>query len=200
MTSEQPSREKADGSLVEPAAGGGDRLTLVWNGLAELTTRLDGTEDAVAAALDTLTAAVADLKTQLTALLAKEREKDVPPRRWAARATRKDWDQLVVWVDELNADYSLLGDYTIPPCWPAHPGVVEDLAGLHHAWTIAVINDELGKQAGSNNLTAWHDRWLWPCLRRMKAGHYRTTNCRDRHHREGSTAAMTDRGFLPNPR
>ena len=103
MTSEQPSREKADGSLVEPAAGGGDRLTLVWNGLAELTTRLDGTEDAVAAALDTLTAAVADLKTQLTALLAKEREKDVPPRRWAARATRKDWDQLVVWVDELDA-------------------------------------------------------------------------------------------------
>ena len=70
MTSEQPSREKADGSLVEPAAGGGDRVTLVWNGLAELTTRLDGTEDAVAAALDTLTAAVADLKTQLTALLA----------------------------------------------------------------------------------------------------------------------------------
>ena len=200
MTSEQPSREKADGSLVEPAAGGGDRVTLVWNGLAELTTRLDGTEDAVAAALDTLTAAVADLKTQLTALLAKEREKDVPPRRWAARATRKDWDQLVVWVDELNADYSLLGDYTIPPCWPAHPGVVEDLAGLHHAWTIAVINDELGKQAGSNNLTAWHDRWLWPCLRRMKAGHYRTTNCRDRHHPEGSTAARTDRGFIPNSR
>ena len=151
MTSEQPSREKADGSLVEPAAGGGDRLTLVWNGLQELTARLDGTEDAVAAALDTLTAAVADLKTQLTALLAKEREKDVPPRRWAARATRKDWDQLVVWVDELNADYSLLGDYTIPPCWPAHPGVVEDLAGLHHAWTIAVINDELGNPAATTS-------------------------------------------------
>ena len=61
------------------------------------------------------------------------------------------------------------------------PGDVEDLAGLHHAWTIAVINDELGKQTGSNNLTAWHDRWLWPCLRGMKSGHYRTTNCRDRH-------------------
>ena len=198
MTTASVPEEASD--PTEPTTVGEDRVTLVWNGLAELTTRLDGTEDAVAAALDTLTAAVADLKTQLTALLAKEREKDVPPRRWAARATRKDWDQLVVWVDELNADYSLLGDYTIPPCWPAHPGVVEDLAGLHHAWTIAVINDELGKQAGSNNLTAWHDRWLWPCLRRMKAGHYRTTNCRDRHHREGSTAAMTDRGFLPNPR
>ena len=161
---------------------------------------MDGTEDAVAAALDTLTAAVADLKTQLAQLLTKEREKDVPPRRWAARATGKDWDPLVAWVDELNASYSLLGDYTIPPCWPAHPGVVEDLAGLHHAWRIAVINDELGKHTGSNNLTAWHDRWLWPCLRRMKAGHYRTTNCRDRHHPESSiAAAITDRGYLPIP-
>ena len=72
-----------------------DRVALVWNGLAELTARLDGTEDAVAAALDTLTAAVADLKSQLTALLAKEREKDVPPRRWADRATGKDWDPLI---------------------------------------------------------------------------------------------------------
>ena len=56
------------------------------------------------------------------------------------------------------------------------------------------------RQTGSNNLTAWHDRWLWPCLRRMKSGHYRTTNCRVRHHPEGSTAARTDRGFIPNSR
>jgi len=193
MTSEQPERSDP----TEPAATAGDRVTLVWNGLQELTARLDGTEDAVAGALDTLTAAVAELKTQFTALLAKEREKDVPPRRWAARATGKDWDLLVAWVDELNASYSLLGDYTIPACWPAHPGVVEDLAGLHHAWTIAVINDELGKETGSNNLTAWHDRWLWPCLRRTKAGHNRTTNCRDRHQVERGGTAVTDRGFLP---
>jgi hypothetical protein len=74
---------------------------------------------------------------------------------------------------------------------------VEDLAGLHHAWTIAVIHDELGKHTGSNNLTAWHDRWLWPALRRMKTGHYRTTNCRDRHHPENSNTWPTDRDFLP---
>ena len=61
---------------------------------------------------------------------------------------------------------------------------------------IAVINDELGKQTGSNNLTAWHDRWLWPCLRRMKSGHYRTTNCRDRHTIESAAAAITDRSHL----
>jgi len=73
---------------------------------------------------------------------------------------------------------TLLGDYIIPPCWPAHPGVVEELAGLHRSWTRARITDELAKNNGSNDLTAWHGRWLWPCLRRMKAGHYRTTNCR----------------------
>ena len=94
-----------------------------------------------------LSAAVADLKTQLAQLLRKEQEKDVPPRRWAARATAKDWDQLDrPGSTSSTPSYSLLGDYTIPPCWPAHPGVVEELAGLHHAWTIAVINDELGKR------------------------------------------------------
>lgn len=165
--------------------------------LQELTARLDGTEDAVAAALETLTAAVADLKAQFTQLLKQEREKGIPPRRWAASATRKDWDTLVGWVDELNASYSLLGEYTVPPCWPAHPGVVEDLAGVHHAWKIAVINDELAKNNGANDLTAWHDRWLWPCLRRMKSGHYRTTNCRDRHQPERPPAQPTDLLLIP---
>ena len=172
MTSEEPTREES-AEPTQTAPVDDDRLRLVWNGLADLTARLDGTEDAVAGALDTLTGAVADLRAQLTQLLKQEREKDVPPRRWADRATRKNWDQLIEWVDELNTDYSLLGDYTIPACWPAHPGVVDELAGLHRSWTRALINDELAENNGANDLTAWHDRWLWPCLRRMKGGHYR---------------------------
>ena len=180
----------------DPAA---DRLTLLWNGFEELTTRLDTTEDSLAATLDTLSTDVADLKTQLALLLKKEQEKDIKPRRWAARATRKDWDNLIDWVDQLAADYSLLGDYTIPPCWPAHPGVVEELAGLHRSWTRAMIADELAKTSGGNDLTAWHDRWLWPCLRRMKSGHYRTTNCRDRHQVERGMASLTDRKLRPSP-
>ena len=177
-----------------------DRITTVWNGLHELSARLDGTEDAIAGALDTLSTAVADLKTQLTALLTKEREKDVTPRRWADRATAKDWAALVDWVDRLTTDYSLLADFTVPPCWPAHPGVVEELAGLHRSWTRALINDQLAQKNGGNDLTAWHDRSLWPALRRLKTGHYRTTNCRDRHQPERSTAAITGRPFIPNPR
>jgi len=189
---------------TEPAGDAGDAgadpLTVLWNGFEELTARLDTSEAATEDALHNLGAAVDDLKDKLAQLLKKDREKDIDPRRWAARATRKDWDALIDWVDELNASYSLLGDYTIPPCWPAHPGVVEELAGLLRSWTRALITDELAKNNGANDLTAWHDRWLWPCLRRMKSGHYRTTNCRDGHHPEGSTAARTDRGFLPNSR
>ena len=109
--------------------------------MQELTVRLDTTEDNLADALDTLSTAVANLKTQLSALLVKEREKDVEPRRWATRATRKDWENLVDWVDQVTADYSLLGDFVVPPCWPAHPGVVEELAGLHRSWTRAMISD-----------------------------------------------------------
>lgn len=190
MTDDQPAGPAAPFSDAE-------RVELLWNGFEQLSTRLDTTEDTTEEALGKLETKVDDLKQQLTQLLKKEREKDIQPRRWAARATTQDWDQLIDWVDQLNANYSLLSDYAIPPCWPAHPGVVEELAGLHRAWTRALINDQLAKNDGGNDLTAWHDRWLWPCLRRMKAGHYRTTNCRDRHQVERNTSKITERSFSP---
>jgi len=185
-------------STDEPTRDDGraDPFTVLWNGVEDLTARLDTSEAATEGALRSLGAAVDDLKDKLAQLLKKEREKDIDPRRWAARATGKDWEALIDWVDELTASYSLVGDYTIPPCWPAHPGVVEELAGLHRSWTRALINDELAKNHGANDLTAWHDRWLWPCLRRMKTGHYRTTNCRDRHHPENTLTQMTDRAVM----
>ena len=176
-----------------------DRVTLLWNGFQQLTERLDTTEDAVEQALSALNVSIDDLGSKLALLLKREREKDIQPRRWAARATPQDWDQLIDWIDQLNNDYSLLSDHTIPPCWPAHPGVVEELAGIHHAWTRAQINDELAKTKGSNDLTAWHDRWLWPLLRRLKASHYRTTNCRRQHLAENASSLATDRTLVPGP-
>lgn len=184
--------------IPEPADDA-DRIAPLWNGFQQLTERLDTTEDAIEEALGALNDRIDDVGAKLTLLLKREREKDIQPRRWAARAAPQDWDQLIDWVDRLNTDYSLLSDHTIPPCWPAHPGVVEELAGLHRAWTRAQINDELAKTDGSNDLTAWHDRWLWPLLRRLRAGHYRTTNCRDRHQPERATATLTDRTFSPAP-
>lgn len=178
--------------------GVADRVELLWNGVQELTARLDTTEEVIEETVGKLGTSIEELKDQLPQNLKKEHQKSIGPRRWAARASTQDWDQLIDWVDQLTADYSLLTDHTIPPCWPAHPGVVEELAGLHHAWIIAMTDDEHATNTGSNNTTAWHDRWLWPCLRRMKAGHYRTTNCRDRHQTERITARATDRSFAPS--
>jgi len=179
----------------------GDPLALLWNGFEELTARLDNTEDTVADTLDRFSTDIDDLKTKLTQLLKRDQQdKDIKPRRWAIRATRKDWDYLINWVDQLNAHYSLLDDYLIPPCWPAHPGVVEELAGLWRSWTRTMIIDETAEGSGDTSLTAWHDRWLWPALTRMKSGHYRTTNCRDQHQPERVVARPTDQGLVPSRR
>lgn len=199
MTSDQPGDPARAVPAGDPPEGDADRLALLWNGFEELTTRLDTTEDALAGTLEALSSDVDDLKTQLTQLLQKEQEKDVKPQRWAARATSKDWNNLMDWVDQLNADYSLLSEFVIPPCWPAHPGAVEELAGLWRSWIRSLIADERGQKNGSNDLTAWHDRWLWPSLHRLKSGHYRTTNCRNGHQPERSPAAPTDRALLPAP-
>jgi hypothetical protein len=60
-----------------------------------------------------------------------------------------------------------------------------------------MIADELAQTNGDNDLTAWHDRWLWPCLRRMKSGHYRTTNCRTNHQTEPALTTRTNRELMP---
>ena len=202
MTSDAPEDSGIDVQPDEPgpsAEGKGDPLALLWNGFEDLAARLDATEDTIAGTLDAVSADIADLKHQLAQLLKKEQQdKDIKPRRWATRATRKDWDNLIAWVDRLNNHYSLLDDYLIPPCWPAHPGVVEELAGLWRSWTRTMLIDETAEASGDTSLTAWHDRWLWPALTRMKSGHYRTTNCRDQHQPERVVARPTDRGLTPS--
>ena len=123
-----------------------------------------------------------------------------PPRRWADRATPDQWNQLIDWVDNLTADYSIRGSDHIPPCWPAHPGVVEELAGLWRAWITAVVTDEAAED-GAVDVTAWHDRWLWPCLRRLRDTMYSTTECRTAHQHVPSVVVpeLTDRALIPLP-
>ena len=76
--------------------------------------------------------------------------------------------------------------------------MVEELAGLWRSWTRTMIIDETAEGSGDTSLTAWHARWLWPALTRMKSGHYRTTNCRDQHQPERVVARPTDRGLMPS--
>jgi hypothetical protein len=122
-----------------------------------------------------------------------------PPQRWADRAGPDDWFNLVDWVDNLIADYSLRGSEYLPPCWPAHPGVVEELAGLWHAWIEAVLADRAAGADGSGTLTMWHTYWLAPCLARLQGNIYYITNCRTNkaHWAPSIAPTLTDRTFIP---
>ena len=120
-----------------------------------------------------------------------------PPARWAARASPGEWSDLMDWVDALNTSYSLFGDFPVLPCWPAHPGVIEELAGLWRAWTFAALTDMIGALDGSTELSTWHDKALWPTLHRLEKAHYRSSSCRDRHVPDRAAVPLTDRFIVP---
>jgi hypothetical protein len=98
------------------------------------------------------------------------------PRRWADRATTKEWVELKRWVDHLTVNYSIRGGDYITPCWLVHPGVVEELAGLWRAWVAAVIADQEATR-GATDMAEWHTNSLWPTLRRLQDNVYDTINC-----------------------
>lgn len=180
------------GDLVEPYT-----LTELSNGLEALLARLDQTEDHFGGALDKISKAVLELRAQVAELIKDQPARDIDPRPWIDRATPAQWAELVGWVDWMQARYGALPEFDIQPCWPAHTGMVEELAGLFHSWKRAQIVDELAEKTGSNDLTGWHDRWFWPFRQRAKSGHYRTTNCQDEHKPERVTAKPTDPQHLP---
>lgn len=173
-------------------------LGLLDNGLRELAARLDHLEDGTAGSLEALTKSLVKLQATVGELVKKERE-PVEPRSWADRALPNEWGQLIDWVDWINASYSLDSDFQIRPCWPAHPGVVEELGGLRRAWVRATIADATANAAGNAELTAWHDRWFWPTLQRLRQGHYRISSCTDKHTEERVRPERTDRALLPPP-
>ncbi len=116
------------------------------------------------------------------------------PQRWADRATADDQTALFDWVDALTDDYSLSSDWPMKPCWPAHPGVVEELAAVWRAWIPAAIADDAAGADGSGALTAWHTQWLWPCMKRITKDHYGITSCKpDKHEAKRSNRPLTDR-------
>jgi hypothetical protein len=78
---------------------------------------------------------------------------------------------------------------------------------------VSIRRDLLGSQRGpwpgwstprpspgrlDGSLTAWHDQWLWPCLNRVKAGHYTISGCRQHHEPGRAHRALTDR-FIVGP-
>lgn len=202
MTEEPAAPEHEGEATASPDAAPPEvplTLAAVGNGLRTLAGRLDAVEDhTVGAATD-----FADLVQRVDALglavdaLVKKDRTPIRPEPWAKRATPQHWVELTNWVDWFNSSYEMIGDQ-IPPCWPAHPGVVEEIAGLWRAWAHAVIADTRAKQAGATDLTAWHDRWLWPAIRRLRADHYEISHCRPgAHESRKRSISPTDRSLLP---
>ncbi|MFJ2301065.1 hypothetical protein [Oerskovia paurometabola] len=87
--------------------------------------------------------------------------------RWATLGAEDRvalWYGLREWVDWYNARYGYAhADFYIPPCWPKHSIAVEELTALmvSHQAAHAVTEP-------SDALIAWHDRWLWPAISRLR--------------------------------
>lgn len=100
------------------------------------------------------------------------RDRDRPVALWwRDRATTDDWDELRAWVDELNSSTSLLDQHFIHECWEAHPGVVEEMAGLYEAWRNAMLSQQNGITAGVGSIetSMWFEQALWRTIPRLRA-------------------------------
>ncbi|MFF5325119.1 hypothetical protein ACFY2Y_15500 [Janibacter hoylei] len=118
---------------------------------------------------------------------------------WTERATAQQWHDLATWVDWLCHNYEFRAEVQIYSCWPAHPGIVEELAALWDAWRDAAGRAAVdGAPPGDNDALAfWHDRYLAPCVHRLHAI-YSFKECRHQHE-SAAPAPQTDRDLLPPP-
>ncbi|MCC3777577.1 hypothetical protein [Streptomyces sp. UNOB3_S3] len=98
---------------------------------------------------------------------------------WSLRATERDWQDLADWIDWLGRHYAPQLHLRVWPCWPAHGGVVEELAALRAAWCAAVEADADPVRSGSE-LAYWHQMWLWPTVERIRQN-YMFSECETDH-------------------
>jgi hypothetical protein len=162
-----------------------ERVAALESLIRLLTRDLETQAQLVSDQRDETVAMLAEVFQRLDTLEGADTQPPPPkvPRPWAARATPDDWSQLTNWVDWLTGTYSLRERHLIPGCWPAHPGVVEDLAALHAAWQHAMLADEAARDTGSDAGMYWHEHHLFPALDRVRTV-YATHDCIDTHHPE----------------
>lgn len=97
---------------------------------------------------------------------------------WGDCADADAWAALVDWADWFLATYDLAGqENLLLPCWPDHPGVVEELAALWMAWAEAAAKSRSGD---GDAMAYWHDRYLAGFLARLPR--YRMRSCTPETH------------------
>lgn len=173
--------------------------------LAELASLMTAVKNHADARYDAMGDQLAELTTRVDALAGEsdgdEDEPDEPDpatlRSWTARATRQEWEELIRWVDWMQAKYSVSGHSIdpVPPCWPAHQNVAEELAALHASW-LAAMTDEANAKGISDAALYWHDRWLWPTRERLSSCFLE--RCRAGRHELPRPPQPTNPTFVPD--
>jgi hypothetical protein len=170
--------------------------------LAELASLMTAVKTHADARYDAMGDQLAELTTRVDALAGEsdDDEEDGPDpsslRSWTSRATREEWADLVRWVDWMQTMYSVSGHSMdpVPPCWPAHQNVAEELAALHASW-LAALTDEANAKGISDAALYWHDRWLWPTRERLSSSFLE--RCRAGRHELPRPPQPTNPVFVP---
>ena len=98
--------------------------------------------------------------------------------------TAEEWDRLIVWVDGICASHAVTA---IPPCWLAHPDLVNQLEALRCAWEAAAAHHP------GPELISWYTYSWRPFLSYVQS----IDRCRNGHHQPDPAATVTDVGFHP---
>jgi hypothetical protein len=167
---EQQPAEQRPATLAEQAAAALDVSRDVLTALEELVKRIDALEQAREAGkgLETRT----DFRFE-----------QYPPaktdgdRHSQLERVRRAWQRLDAWVDWLVATYKLTA--VIPPCWPEHPTVREELIGLRVAWTGAWTN-----RASHEAIVIFHEK-LTNARNRLLDGNWGNPRCAGQHAETG---------------
>jgi hypothetical protein len=111
---------------------------------------------------------------------------------------------LHAWVDWLNAAYELpLTTWAVTPCWYEHPGVVRELWALMGAYEAAHTTapsrleppSRSDAEKASDASAYWHERLLWPCLKRLRDEHGLRECADTKHTVRVMQSICTDDGF-----
>ncbi|MQA03544.1 MAG: hypothetical protein GEV07_12765 [Streptosporangiales bacterium] len=177
-TPDEPSQNGSDPTAV-PTEAEANALEAAQTSLGELTTLMTDVKTYADARYDAMGDQLAELAARVDGLENGQGGGDsggggdggLDPAKfqpWSARATAQDWYELINWVDWMQQAYSLSGQTydPVPPCWPAHQNVVEELAALQASWKAAMVDDVDGAGASDASLY-WHDRWLYPTRERL---------------------------------
>ncbi|RRD50527.1 hypothetical protein [Arachnia propionica] len=97
--------------------------------------------------------------------------------------TVEEWERLIVWVDGMCVTHAVTA---IPPCWLAHPDLVNQLEALRCAWEIAAANHP------GPELIAWYTYSWRPFLGYVQG----VDRCRNGHQPD-PPATVTDARFHP---